>query len=251
MTTKEDLQRALTEAGLDAPARWHEVTGSTNSDASEWAASGAPEFALVAAGDQVAGRGRMGRAWQNVPGRSLIFSFVLRPGMDPEAAGLLTLAAGAALAEAATSLTGLQVRCKWPNDLVIGDAKAAGILCESVVEGGSLVYLIVGVGVNIQAPHEVQGAAGLGEGADPMALLSAFLTRFRELYVPAHTDFAAGVLAAWRRVSATIGRDVEARLLDGTSVVGRALDVDERGALVLDTGAGSATVVSGEVVHLR
>lgn len=251
MTTSKNLQRAMAEAGIEAPARWLEVVGSTNSEASEWAASGAPEFALVAAGHQIAGRGRMGRTWQSVPGRSLLFSLVLRPQMAPEAAGLLTILAGAALARAGRSLSGLDLRCKWPNDLLIGEAKAGGILCESVVERGFLSHVVVGVGVNLDAPAEVAGAAGLGDGVEPLKLLSAFLLRFRELYTPADPGFAPAVLDAWRGLSATIGREVEAKLADGSLVVGTAFDVDERGALVLDTSGGLTTVASGEVVHLR
>jgi BirA family transcriptional regulator, biotin operon repressor / biotin---[acetyl-CoA-carboxylase] ligase len=251
VTTSKDLQRALVEAGIDAPARWLDVVGSTNSEASEWAASGAPEFALVAAGQQLAGRGRLGRTWQSVPGGSLTFSFVLRPEMEPEAAGLLTLLAGAALAQAARLLTGLDLLCKWPNDLVIGEAKAGGILCESVIERGSLSHVVVGIGVNLHSPQEVPGAIGIGEGVDPMGLLSSFLIGFRDLYARAGSDFAPAVLDAWRRVSATLGRNVEAKLADGSGVLGRAFDVDERGALVLETAGGLTTLTSGEVVHLR
>jgi BirA family biotin operon repressor/biotin-[acetyl-CoA-carboxylase] ligase len=251
VTTSKDLQRVLAEAGIDAPARWLDVVGSTNSEASEWAASGAPEFALVAAGQQLAGRGRLGRTWQGVPGGSLTFSFVLRPKMEPEAAGLLTLLAGAALAQAARSLTGLDLLCKWPNDLVIGEAKAGGILCESVIEGGSLSHVVVGIGVNLHAPQDVPGAIGLGESVDPVGLLSSFLIGFRDLYARTGSDFAPAVLDAWRRVSATLGRTVEAKLADGSGVLGRAFDVDERGALVLETAGGLTTLTSGEVVHLR
>jgi BirA family biotin operon repressor/biotin-[acetyl-CoA-carboxylase] ligase len=251
VTTSQDLHWALGQAGIDAPARWLDVTGSTNSEASDWAVSGAPEFALVAAGHQLAGRGRMGRTWQNEPGGSLMFSFVLRPQIEPEASGVLTLLAGAALAEAGRSLTGLDLRCKWPNDLVLGEAKAAGILCESMIEGGSLSHVVVGVGVNLRAPKDAPEAAGLGEDLDPMRLLTSFLSGFRRLYLPADAGFAAAVLDAWRKVSATIGRDVEARLADGSSVSGRAFDVDERGALVLETPGGLTTLSSVEVLHLR
>ena len=239
------------EAGIAAPARWLDVAGSTNTEALDWAGSGAPEFALVAAGHQLAGRGRMGRTWQGVAGRSLTFSFVLRPRIEPEAAGLLTLLAGAALARATRSLTGQDLSCKWPNDLLIGEAKVAGILCESVIERGSMTHAVVGIGINLVPPSEVSGAAGLGEGVEPMSLLSSFLIEFRELYDPAGTGSAEAVLEAWRQVSATLGRDVEAKLAHGGSISGRALDVDERGGLIVKTEGGPMTVYSADVVHLR
>src|SRR6266571_151982 len=100
------------------------------------AEDGAPAWTLVAAGHQTAGRGRLGRTWSSEPGGSLLFSLVLRPDMQPEDVGLLTLAAGVAMAAACKDEAALEVRCKWPNDLLLGDRKVGGILSESrVVEG--------------------------------------------------------------------------------------------------------------------
>ncbi|HVF08544.1 MAG TPA: hypothetical protein VNC60_08215, partial [Actinomycetota bacterium] len=94
--TATDLQRALRLAGLAAPTHWHEVTGSTNALAAELATAGAPEWTLVGAGHQTAGRGRLDRTWIDRPGGSLMTSLVLRPSMAPDDLGLLTLLAGAA-----------------------------------------------------------------------------------------------------------------------------------------------------------
>jgi BirA family transcriptional regulator, biotin operon repressor / biotin---[acetyl-CoA-carboxylase] ligase len=244
----QELKDAVSRAGVDAPVRWMDVTGSTNAEAADWATEGAPEFALVAAGHQIAGRGRMGRVWQSEPGGSLIFSFVLRPIVEPGSSGLITLAAGAALVEAARLQIGPGVSCKWPNDLMLDGAKAGGILCESSVENGSLRFVVVGVGVNLKAPDGIPGAVGLGDGVDAMRLLSDFLSQFRGLYAAMS---GRGVIDAWSAVSATLGRDVEARLTDGGSVLGRAAGVDPRGALVLHTDEGVTVLESGDVIHLR
>src|SRR5439155_8468369 len=170
-----DLRRALALAGVTAPARWHDSVGSTNAEAASWAGASAPEFALVGAAHQTAGRGRRGRGWEDVPGGALMFSFVLRPLLAPDDAGLLPLLAGAAMALAAAAVAGADVRCKWPNDLMLGEAKAGGVLAESAVGGEALAYVVIGVGVNLVSPEGVPGATGLGADVEPMALLSEFV----------------------------------------------------------------------------
>ena len=252
MTTAEKLSAALDAAGIDAPARWFDETGSTNAEAFGWAASGAPEFTTVAAGHQTQGRGRLGRGWADAPGGALLASFVLRPALSPERTGLLSLLAGAAMAEAARQATGLDVACKWPNDLLLGASKAGGILAESSIGEGVLRYVVIGVGVNLEAPVGVPGAAGVGADVDPMALLGAFLRRFQAGYRDrgSAVGFADDVRARWRSVAATLGQDVEAVRADGLVIRGRAIDVDERGGLVIETSEGPAAVAFGAIAHL-
>ncbi|HEY6567864.1 MAG TPA: biotin--[acetyl-CoA-carboxylase] ligase, partial [Actinomycetota bacterium] len=155
-----DLERALHLADLAAPVRWDEVTGSTNATAMELAAAGTPEWTLVAAGHQRDGRGRLGRAWLDHPGDSLMVSVVLRPALSADDAGVLTLWAGAAWAEASSALTGLQVRCKWPNDLLVDGRKVGGILAESAGGTGPdapVAHVVIGSGINLVAPPEIEG----------------------------------------------------------------------------------------------
>jgi BirA family transcriptional regulator, biotin operon repressor / biotin---[acetyl-CoA-carboxylase] ligase len=251
MLTADDLERALAEAGVAAaPVRADEVTGSTNATALELAEADSPEWTLVSAGHQIAGRGRLGRAWQDGPGEALLCSFVLRPALDPSAAGLLTLLAGASLAEAARSL-GAEAGCKWPNDLMTPDGKAGGILAEAVVAGRTLRHVVIGTGVNLGAfPSSVPGAAALPDVA-PVPLLGRYLAAFARRYAPGEVGFADEVLAAARAVSVTLGREVEAVRADGETVTGTAVDLDAEGGLVVDTARGPATLAFGEVVHVR
>jgi BirA family transcriptional regulator, biotin operon repressor / biotin---[acetyl-CoA-carboxylase] ligase len=250
MVTERALRRALERAGLDAPVRFDEVTGSTQETARRRAEEGAPEWTLVAAGHQTAGRGRLGRSWNDVPGQALMFSLVLRPELHPERAGLLTLLVGWAMATAARD-RGRGVGCKWPNDLMLGDAKVGGILAESVVEGDRLAYVSIGVGVNVgAAPADVAGAGSLDE-PDPAALLEGFLGHLAHRYEPGHPAFAGAVLEGYRDVCVTLGRTVRVLTAGGgLGPEGEAVDVDDTGALVLRTGRGLVPVRSGEVEHL-
>ncbi len=250
MLDQRALEEALAHAGLSAPVRFDEVTGSTNATAVELAETGAPEWTLVAARHQTAGRGRMGRQWTDEPHRALLFSLVLRPQASAERAGLLPLAAGLCMARACRAACGADVGCKWPNDLLLGDGKVGGILTESKMAGGAVEYVVIGIGVNLrEAPRSIPGAAGLG-GCDGAALLGAFLSEFRRLYRPSHPAFVGAVVGGYREVCRTLGRMVRATTVEGRVAEGAAVDVDDRGDLVVETDAGVEKVAFGEVVFL-
>jgi BirA family biotin operon repressor/biotin-[acetyl-CoA-carboxylase] ligase len=243
------LERALGAAGLQAAVRWQEVTGSTNEVAAAMAAEGAPEWSIAAAGHQTAGRGRLGRTWDDRPGRSLMCSLVLRPVfLDPDHGGWIPLLAGVSLAEACREVTGLDVRCKWPNDLLVGAGKVAGVLVESQVADGKIAVAVVGTGLNLEAP-DIQGAAGIGADADPEAILTAYLREMAGCYRAAG-GIAEGVRDRWLAMSATIGREVLAATVDGRDVRGIATGLDDRGGLIVETPDGPTSVGSGEVAHL-
>jgi BirA family biotin operon repressor/biotin-[acetyl-CoA-carboxylase] ligase len=243
------LRTALGRIGLDAPVRFDEVTGSTQRTALELAEGGAPEWTLVAAGHQTEGRGRLGRTWLDRPGNALLCSIVLRPDLDPDRGGLLTLLAGSALVRACRETAGADVTCRWPNDLLVGERKVGGLLASSVLEGDRFAFVVLGVGVNLGDAPDVAGAGALGP-VDPEVLLGGFLEVFARHYEPAHPAFAGAVVEGYRRVCGTLGRRVVATTVEGGTVEGEAVDVDERGALVVRTPSGLEAVRFGEVEHL-
>ena len=158
MTDTDDAERpplnsvALTKQVVRPGGLWSEVlvvarTGSTNTDCAARARAGAPEGLVLAAEEQTAGRGRLGRTWLSPPRAALTFSVLLRPaGVPPARRGWLPLLAGVATATAVRHVSGLDARLKWPNDLLLGPRKLAGILAE---QSGDAV--IVGIGVNVSA----------------------------------------------------------------------------------------------------
>lgn len=249
MLSDADLRAALSAIGERAPVLAEEVTGSTNATALAMAAAGAPEWTLVSAAHQTEGRGRRGRTWIDVPGRALMCSLVLRPSIAPASAGLLSLLAGATMAAAIAAETGEDVRCKWPNDLLVEEHKVGGVLLESVAADGVLRHVVVGIGVNLEAPEGVAGAGAIGARAGEGAILTAFLVRFAEAY-------RAGVLserarAAWLERSATIGRTVRARTTTGVEIVGVAAGLALDGALLVEAAGTTVEIGSGEIDHLR
>lgn len=250
MLSDHALSRALERAGLVAPVRFEEVTRSTQVTALAMAADGAPEWTLVAAGHQTQGRGRLGRAWHDEPGRALMFSFVLRPALRPEEGGLLTLLAGVALVEACDDPTGRRAACKWPNDLLVEGRKAGGILAESRLAAAGFDHVVVGVGVNLGVPPTALPDVGAVDAEDG-ELLTAFLRSFVRRYEPGNPAFPAAVVAAYRERCATLGDRVRATSTDGTVAEGVAEDVDETGALVVRTSEGTRVVRFGAVERLE
>jgi len=244
--SEDALRRALHAAGLVAPVRWDEVTDSTNATALAMAGEGTPAWTLVAAGHQTAGRGRQGRAWVDRPGAALMCSIVLRPSWEPDRIGLVSLAAGAAMAEAASGASGSDVRCKWPNDLLVSDAKVGGVLAESEVAEGRVRHVVVGAGVNFEPPEGVAGAGSIGD-VDAERLLAAYLSSLRGLLDGRPEE----ILQRWRAVSHTLGRTIEGTTVGGDAVRGVAADLDETGALLIDSADGRVRVAFGEIRHLR
>ena len=217
-------------------------TGSTNAVVAERARAGEPHGLVVAAEEQVAGRGRQGRTWDSPPRAGLTFSVLLRPSLEPRHLGWVPLWGGVAVARAVREVGELDAVLKWPNDVLVGDRKVAGLLAEAV-DGG----VVLGIGLNVttrrdELPHE-QASSLLLEGAavtDRETLLKAVLRAL----AGAVGDRDA---ASYRALCATVGREVRVELPGGKAVVGIAEAVDEEGRLVVD----GAPYAAGDVVHLR
>lgn len=254
------VERSLGRLGLRVPARYVEQTASTNSAALTMAEQGAPEWTLVVAGHQSAGRGRLGRSWASAPGKSLLFSLVLRPPMRSERAPLLSLLASVAMLDAFPPLRGESAGSKWPNDLMIGRRKVGGILPEAKVAAGSVEHLVLGIGVNVTMregdfPDEIRGrATSLAiEGGETTAeaLLGGFLERFRRSYDPEDPRAVEGILARYRERCTTLGRRVRVSSVGGGEIDGTATAISPDGGLVVVSGGREQLIAFGEVEHLQ
>ncbi len=235
------------ECGLAAPlaVEYHDSIDSTNDRARELAAAGASDVAVVA-DEQTGGRGRLGRAWES-PAGGIWTSVLLRPAVAPARAPLFTFAAAVAVARAAREV-GADARIKWPNDVLCGDRKLAGVLTEMEGETGRISWLVLGVGVNADVDPDTLPAGTTSlraetDGVDRRRVLQGIL---EGLYDRRGLD----VLGEWRELSTTLGRRVRISTADGT-VEGEAVDVTDAGALVVETADGRETVTTGDCEHLR
>jgi BirA family transcriptional regulator, biotin operon repressor / biotin---[acetyl-CoA-carboxylase] ligase len=235
-------------------------TGSTNTDLLARAASGAAEGLVLVAEEQVAGRGRLGRSWVTPPGTALTFSVLLRPGDMPATRhGWLPLIAGISVATATRAVSGVQARLKWPNDVLIGDGKLAGILAEAARDA-----VVIGIGVNVStSPDELPAGPGglratslLAAGAPVAreALLTEILRALGQRYERFRADSdpeRSGLLAEYRDLSATIGADVRVELPGGATLAGQAAGIDGDGRLLVRSSEGERAVAAGDVIHVR
>lgn len=224
-----------------------EQTDSTNSWC-RWKLEQLPDLFAVYTTCQTAGRGRRGRAWTNAPGQGLYYTIVLRrPMADPAA---LPLAASLAVLRTLKRQLGLDCQVKWPNDLIWKGKKLGGILCEAA-QGA----ILCGIGINLMQDAEYFQKNGLTHGISaaqilgrkpeentPEALANALSRFFAEELEAFYRQGFAAVRPEYLARCANLGRKVR---FDGGE--GRAVDVDEAGRLVVDTGAGTRAVFTGEV----
>jgi len=207
------------------------------------------EGTVAVADEQTAGRGRHGRTWSAKPGSALLVSVLLRPQLPADRVHLVTLAAAVAATDALRA-AGIAARVKWPNDVVVGDRKIAGILAE----GDGAGKVVVGMGLNVRADAFPPELADLATAADVHA--TSPVDR-RELLVEwlvaldSQLDRIDGVVAAAAERSATLGRPVRVELAH-EQLFGVASRLTDEGFLVIGTDNGQEhTVTAGDVVHLR
>jgi BirA family biotin operon repressor/biotin-[acetyl-CoA-carboxylase] ligase len=221
---------------LGTPRLHLRSTDSTNERARLLAAAGAPHGTLVTAGEQSAGRGRQGRVWSAPPGQALLMSLVLR-----DAPALLPLAAAVAVAD----VVGAGAAIKWPNDVLLGGGKVAGILAEGRPQEG---WAVLGIGLNVAVraddlPPELRGRAatlGLEPAAVEPTLAGLLAALDRRLAQASGT-----LLAAYRARDALAGREI--RWQAGSGV---AAGIDDLGRLLVDRADGTRARLDAGEVHL-
>jgi BirA family biotin operon repressor/biotin-[acetyl-CoA-carboxylase] ligase len=230
-----DQLRDRERVTLGVPRIHYRTVDSTNARARELGERGAPHGTLVTAAEQTAGRGRQGRSWAAAAGRALLCSLVLRH--PPR---LLPLAIGLAVADE----VGDQARVKWPNDVLLGGRKVAGILIEGRPQEG---WAVAGIGLNVAMhesdfPRELRDqAGGLGRTPSDVEPTLARLLDALDRWIAAPAE---EVLAAMRERDALRGRHV--RWAGGE---GEGAGVDDEGRLVVSVNGGQVALHAGEV-HL-
>jgi len=254
-----ELRPLLNTHDVGREIHWYEELGSTSDRAKELADDGAEHGEVVIAEAQTAGRGRRGRVWASPPRRNVTFSVVLRPDLPPGRAPELTLVASIAVCEALRQ-AGVDAGIKWPNDVLVGGRKIAGILTELAAEPDRVHWVVIGVGVNVNAraedfPPELRGQATslLIErgGPAPRALFAVACLTALEEWLDRHAEEGFGAIrAAWRERNVTLGQQVLVQA-DGRDIRGTAVDLDEQGALLVRDAGGLQRILAGDVTLLR
>lgn len=265
----DSIQRHLTTRRLGRRIELYQRLDSTNSEAVALAQAGAEHGTLILAEAQSAGRGRMARTWFSPSGRNVYSSIIIRLSIDAPRMPLwlswLPLMAALGAAEAIEAVAAARVAVKWPNDLLVGDRKAGGILCESAMSRGPESFQVIGVGINVNGgvkdfPEDLRETATtledeIGRVVDRNRLVSQLLYRIESCLDEFLARGPETIVSAYRRRCATIGKTVKAVLGDGSECIGAVEGIAEDGSLALiEQSSPTATVRqlrAADIIHLR
>lgn len=250
---KENLQTIT----IGSEIHYFDEVESTNDIAKSLAEKGAKDGEVVIAERQRKGKGRLGRVWHSPPG-GIWLSIILKPEITPSDAPKITLLAGVAVARTINEMCYLNVKLKWPNDILFNEKKAGGILTEMHAEVGKVNYVIVGIGINanldiVSFQGELQTTATtlkheLKKDIDRNKFVQRLLMEFENEYSSFLNDNFASTVKKWKTLSGTLGRKV--RITTAAEIIqGIALDIDKDGALLVKNN-GIKRVLAGECVHL-
>ncbi|MBU0480164.1 MAG: biotin--[acetyl-CoA-carboxylase] ligase [Proteobacteria bacterium] len=241
------------------PVTMLDETTSTNTLALEAARRGAETNSIILAETQSMGRGRLGRKWLSPPGTGLYFSMILRPELDPADLAKITLAAGLAVCRGVSTVTGLKPVIKWPNDLLIGGKKFAGILTETeAMAGENKPVVILGIGMNIntkptQFPNDLQEKAtslSIFSGREICrgSLLKEVAEEIIQVVSRLEKEGFSGILAEWNLHDGTRNRELVWVSRNGTTVRGVSLGPDQDGLLRVRDQQGTVyEILSGDI----
>lgn len=247
---------SLASALGNRPFRFYPSVGSTNDIAMTWLREGGPSGGVVVADEQTSGRGRLQRTWQTPPGRAIAMSLLLHPPIQNLPLVMMLGAWGVA---ATLEQMGIQrVGIKWPNDIQIDGKKVCGILPEIVWEGNNLVGVVLGIGINVDVDFRdtplAQTATSLSAFLDDIPprptiirdVLAQIDLGYNDLIYAPHK-----LVDAWRARLNMLGKPLQVMLSTGQIIVGRAVAVDDEGALRLEKPDGSVQrILFGDISNL-
>ncbi len=253
----EEILRNLKTELLGKEIVFYEKVDSTNSRAKEEAFK-YPEGTVFLAERQENGRGRLGRNWSSKPGKGIWASILLKPSLKPEAAGQFPLLVSAAVTMALESE--IDVKIKWPNDLLIGDKKVCGILTEMGAEIDQINYLIIGTGLNVKHrsgdfPEEIHSIAtslemASGKSFSRVRVLCDILYSIEKYYFLFLEKGFEPIRKIWKEYSCTLGNDVRISNFNSPDLYGKAVDLDTDGSLLIKLPGGEMKkIVSGEIIN--
>lgn len=257
----DDIEKTISTERLGKKIHWFETLSSTNIRAHELAQQGAAEGEIIVAEGQTQGKGRAGRNWVSPPYLNLYLSLILRPTLPPNRTPQITLMSAVALAETLQSFITAPPEIKWPNDILVEGKKIAGILTESCSEAHGVVYVVVGIGVNLNYPREQMPEAIQNQATSLLILnqetthRTAFACRLIQdldrCYGILEGNGFADIAKRWEGFFRMRGRQVRVNMPDGV-IQGKAMGIDTDGALILEEEGGHRErILAGDVVPIQ
>ncbi len=239
---------------------FYESVGSTNNIAYKLAQEGAEEGAIVIADEQTKGKGRLGRKWVSPPDSGVYLSFILRPDIVPNEVQEVTLVTALGAVKAIRNFAGMNALIKWPNDIIISDKKAGGILTELKAEMDKVEFVVIGIGININTPEKFLPEGATSVKNESKASVDFSRVEFtRELlegvereYIKFKNNGFEPTRSEFKGYSCTLGREVSVTGSAGKKIHGKAVDIDKDGALIIKTTTGAQErILSGDVTLVR
>ena len=239
---------------------FYESVGSTNNIAYDLALKGAPEGTIVIANEQTKGKGRLGRKWSSPPKSGIYFSCILRPDIMPNEVSKITLVAAVSTVKAIRKFSGLEALIKWPNDILISDRKAGGILTELKAEMDRVNFVILGIGINVNTPKNIIPDDGTSIKSESKSssdfsrveLVKTLIKSLEKEYIKFKGGDFLKIRNELKSYSCTFGRHVTVTTAHKGKVKGKAIGIDKSGALLVKLDNGSKeTFLSGDVKLVR
>lgn len=243
-------------------AYYFDSIDSTQKQAMKMASDEASNGTIIIAEKQTSGKGRLGRKWISPKG-GIWFSIILHPKFDISVITLFPIASALALSNAIEKTLNIKSEVKWPNDITIKGKKVAGMLVDASLESNKIENLVLGVGINfdvdvkqiekiLRGTPNFYGVASLSEQnktIKPILLVQSFLTELEQMYNLLNMGDTKKIIRDWTKKSSTIGQNIELHTENG-KIKGKAIRIDDDGALVISENNKSRRVTSGDITHL-
>ncbi|KEQ57305.1 Bifunctional protein BirA [Marine Group I thaumarchaeote SCGC AAA799-E16] len=257
-----EITSGLKTKTIGQQAFYFDSTDSTQNQALKMAEESENNGAIIVAEKQTGGRGRSGRKWISPKG-GIWFSVILHPKFDISITTLFPIASALALSIALEKTFNISPELKWPNDITIKGKKLAGMLVDVSLESNKIENLVLGVGINfdvdvkqieknLKGTPNFYGVASLNEQKTkikPIELVQSFLTELEKIYKSLEAKQTRKIISEWTKRSSTIGKNVKLNTVDG-EIKGKALRIDEDGALVVSNNKNSNRVIAGDIIHI-
>ena len=252
-----ELRRRISS---EIPVVFRKTIGSTNNLAKRTAGEANDEFMLVTAEKQEAGRGRLGRSFESNSEKGVWCSFILKPGISPESALIMTVAAATAVCKTIQEVSGHKAGIKWPNDIISSNKKICGILSEMSCETGIIEYIVVGIGINVLqntddfSPEVSQIATSIltetGVRCNRAEIITALCYNIQEIYNMVKTGNIELIIKRWSEYSVTDGKTIKI-VKNGQEITALAEGIDHQGRLVTINSDGEKNIYNSGEISVR